>query len=281
MLYTKFAGTGFQRMVDNGDGTFSPVVVLAADPTIDIGVVDQGAAGAAPWLTADAATLAKVEAVRALLAASLPLPTGAATQATLAAILAALPGTLDSGALRAIIEGALPAGEAHLGAVGGHISTPSATFTRPADTTAYASGDLIANNVTAGSVVPLSWVASRAAAGSFMVRRARLKKSGLVNTNASFRLHLYGASPTVTNGDNGVWSSSESGYLGSLDLDMSGTTGRVFSDAAEVVGQPAVGSEISVSLGSGSTIYGLLEARGAYTPGNAEVFTVVLEVLQN
>jgi hypothetical protein len=29
----------------------------------------------------------------------------------------------------------------------------SASFTRPADTTAYASGDLVANSTTAGSVV--------------------------------------------------------------------------------------------------------------------------------
>lgn len=37
------------------------------------------------------------------------------------------------------------------------IFTPFYTFTRPADTTQYAAGDLIANSATAASVVPLSW----------------------------------------------------------------------------------------------------------------------------
>lgn len=181
----------------------------------------------------------------------------------------------------ATIGAALPAGENHIGEVGGHTAVPSANFTRPNDTTAYASGDLIANNTTAGSVTPMSFTAARVAAGSGMIRRARLKKSGTTVTNASFRLHLYSSSPTPANGDNGVWSTTESGYLGSIDLDMTGTTARVFTDAAKVVGTPAVGSEINFALAAGQTIYGLLEARAAYTPAAQEVFTVDLEILQN
>jgi hypothetical protein len=171
----------------------------------------------------------------------------------------------------------LGAGEAHIGAVGGATTNPSANFTRPTDTTPYASGDLVANNVTAGSVTPLSWTVARVAAGSGMVRRARVKKSGTTVTNAQFRLHLYAASPTVTNGDNGVWLSTQSSYLGSFDV----TVDKVFSDAAEGNGAPLIGSEVNFALASGQTIYGLLEARAAYTPANAEVFTVELEVLQN
>lgn len=194
---------------------------------------------------------------------------------------ASLPVVLPAAQITSLTAPVLGAGELHVGQVGGHAATPSANFTRPADTTAYASGDLVANSVTAGSVTPLSWTAARVAAGSGCVRRARLKKSGTTVTNASFRLHLYAASPTLTNGDNGAWLSTQSTYMGAIDLDMSGTSGRVFSDAAEVVGVPVVGSEITFSLGSGQTIYGLLEARAAYTPANAEVFTCELEVFQN
>ena len=172
---------------------------------------------------------------------------------------------------------ALASGEGHLGEVGSPMATPSANFTRPADTTAYASGDLVANSTTAGSVVPLSWTAARIGAGSFMVRRARLKKSTTSVTNASFRLHLYAASPTCTNGDNGAWLTTESTYLGAIDI----TIDKAFSDAASGIGAPNTGSEISVELSSGQTIYGLIEARGAYTPGNAEVFTGILELFQN
>lgn len=160
------------------------------------------------------------------------------------------------------------------------MAMPSANFTRPADTTAYASGDLIANSVTPGSVVPMSWPVARFAAGSGAIRRARIRKSGTTVTAASFRLHLYASSPTVTNGDNGVWTSTQSGYLGSLSGDMSATAGRVFSNAAQVVATPDQGTEINFALASGQTIFGLLEARGAYTPASAEVFTVELEVDQ-
>ena len=162
------------------------------------------------------------------------------------------------------------------------VTTPSANFTRPSDTTQYASADLVANSVTAGSVVPMSWSVRR---GAGWVRRARLKKSATSVTAASFRLHLYSASPTIANGDNGAWSTTQSGYLGSLSGDMSGANGRVFSDSATVVMTPDLGSEINLALVTGATgttppvIYGLLEARGTYTPASAEVFTAELEIV--
>lgn len=165
------------------------------------------------------------------------------------------------------------------------ITRPSANFTRPADTTAYASGDLVANSTTAGSVVALSWtclpVAMNVAAdGFFFIRRAKLKKSTTGVTNAAFRLHLYGTDPAVSsgiaNGDNGAWSINDATYLGYFDF------GALVAhrDCAQLVAAPSVGAEISHSPASGSTVYGILEARGAYTPGNAEVFTVHLEIYQ-
>ena len=57
------------------------------------------------------------------------------------------------------------------------ISIATASFTRPADTTAYASGDLVANSTTAGSVIPMTFVIRPENRGS-MIRRARIKKSG-------------------------------------------------------------------------------------------------------
>lgn len=173
------------------------------------------------------------------------------------------------------------ASETHLGEVGGKIVNASANFTRPADTTAYAANDLVANSVTAGSVVPLSFTATRIATGSGKIRRAKLKKSGTTVTAASFRLHLYASSPTIANGDNATWSTTHSGYLGSFSLDMSGAAGRVFSDSAAVIAAPDHGAEIDFKLASGSTIFGLLAAVGAYTPASAEVFTAELEIEQN
>jgi hypothetical protein len=172
--------------------------------------------------------------------------------------------------------------ENYLGFVGGKATNVSANFTRPADTTAYASGDLVANSTTAASVVPMNFTVARINDATGMIRRVRVKKSTTTTTNASFRVHLYqndpSASTGISNGDNGAWLTKEAGYLGSCDV----TIDKAFSDAAEGVGVPNNGTEVNFKPTSGAqTVYALLEARAAYTPGNAEVFTVTLETLQN
>lgn len=156
----------------------------------------------------------------------------------------------------------------------------SSNFTRPSDTTAYASGDLVANSTTAGSVVPLSWTVGNADEG-MMVKRIRIKKSGTTVTNASFRVHLYESSPTCSNGDNGTWLTTVSNYMGCMDI----TVDKAFSDAAAGVGSvpSGNGTEIVLSVLTGATdktIYGLVEARAAYTPASGEIFTVILELIK-
>lgn len=157
-----------------------------------------------------------------------------------------------------------------------NVANPSASFTRPADTTAYASGDLVANSTTAGSVVPMSFTAARVSAGGFRVRRARIKKSDATLTNAQFRLHLYGADPSastgITNGDGAAWLTKHANYIGSIDI----TVDKAFSDSS--AGSAAPAATLHVTLASGQTVWGLLEARAAYVPVSAESFTVALEL---
>jgi hypothetical protein len=171
----------------------------------------------------------------------------------------------------------LTASELHIGEIGGHMAFPSSNFTRPANTTQYAVGNLVANSTTAGSVTPLSWTAARVAQESFSILRARIITSS-TTTNGIFRLHLFSASPTCANGDNGAYSvSGSAGYLGDIDVSVS----QAFTDGAFGVGVSNVGPAIQSALASGTLIYGLLEARSAYTPTSAETFTVILEILQN
>lgn len=154
------------------------------------------------------------------------------------------------------------------------ICNPSASFTRPADTTAYASGDLVANSTTAGSVAPLSF--DGIWSNRFSIKRVRLTKSGTTATNGQFRVHFYGASPTCANGDNGAWSTDQAAkYYGSIDV-----TVAAFTDGCAGVGAATAGAELNVQLptANGHTVYALLEARAAYTPANAEVFTLVPEI---
>lgn len=163
--------------------------------------------------------------------------------------------------------------------VRGNTKLVTASFARPGDTTPYAAGDLVANNTTAGSVTPMQFAVAREAGGSGMIRRARLRKSGTGVSGANFRLHLYRLAPTCQNGDNGAWLTNRAmDYLGAFDI----TCDRVFTDGAAGSGVPLTGSEINFDLPDGvSIVFGLLEARGAYTPATAEQFNVELEVLQN
>jgi hypothetical protein len=154
----------------------------------------------------------------------------------------------------------------------------SQSFTRPNNTTAYATGQLVANSTTPGLVVPMAFtVGGNSMPGQFRLSRLRLFKSGTSSTNAQFRLHLYGASPSVANGDGGVWSTSGAVfYLGSIDV----TSMKAFTDGCADVGDDAAGSEHWIRLAGGATYYGLLEARAAYTPIANEQFTVTPETVE-
>lgn len=143
------------------------------------------------------------------------------------------------------------------------------SFTRPADTTAYAANDLVANSTTAGSVTPMSFNLPPFS----MITWASLKKSTATATNANFTLHLFNSSPTVANGDNSAFSPTNSNYLGSLQLD---STTSLFSDAAGSVNRLT-----SNGIPCGGTVYGLLLAGAAYTPASAEVFTITLAGITN
>lgn len=243
------------KLHDNGDGTWSLAVYQPTSPS-----------GGGAVTVADGADVAEGQVGDAVVAAGAAGSISAKLRRISADIAALLTGIV------------LGNGENHIGQVGGHVATPTASFVRPADVTQYAVGDLVANSTVAGNVVPLSWLAARVAAGSLLIRRVRLRKTGTSVTGGSFRLHLYSASPTVANGDNAAWSSDQAAtYLGAFDVTMD----RAFTDGSGGNGSPLIGSELAVSLGAGQTIYGLLEARGTYTPVSGETISATLELMQN
>lgn len=154
----------------------------------------------------------------------------------------------------------------------------AATMTRPADTTAYAVGDMVANNTTAGSVTPIQFSnVVRSSGGTGVLRRLRLKKSGVSATGASFRVHLFRASPTAGAGDNAAFAvtSGSADYLGKVDI----TTDQSFGDGAAGFSDVSMG-DIQINPAA-TSLFALLEARGAYTPANAETFILTAEILQD
>lgn len=149
------------------------------------------------------------------------------------------------------------------------IVTSTASFTRPNDTTAYASNDLIANSVTAGSVTPMSFSVPTGYGSAAKVIGVKIQKSGTTATNGNFHLRLYASSPTCANGDNGAWSTSLSGYLGKIDPAIV----EAFTDGCTIVEGQSTATPLILSS---SPIYGLLVADAAYTPAAQEVFTITL-----
>lgn len=155
------------------------------------------------------------------------------------------------------------------------IITPSATFTRPGDITQYTAADLIANNTTAGSVTPLEWAVGPAL-GRGIIRGVKLFKSTNTATLASFNVHIFTASPTVTNGDNGALAvATAATYLGEVAVDMS--TGNSPGTAYLFKASAATAICFNTYTASGS-LFGLLEAIGGYTPAASEVFKVTLDI---
>lgn len=159
-----------------------------------------------------------------------------------------------------------------------YISNPTASFTRPADTSVYAIGDLVANSTTGTSVVPMQFsLGNSFGVGSYRMTRCRLVKSGVVVTNATFRVHLYQvAAPTFVAGagDNAAWNGTgAANWLGNMDV----ASMLAFTDGAAGTGSAPAGSEMFIKTNSGSTIWAVLAALGTYTPASGEIFTLTLE----
>lgn len=171
----------------------------------------------------------------------------------------------DAGSLRVNAKG-----EAIVALTG---KASSATFTRPNDATPYTAGDVV--STLAGAVMEFTNVLPNVG-GVFIILGARLR----IDANAipagmtGFRLHLYDATPTAI-ADNAAYnlpSADRTKYLGYVTLytirDV-GDTVWIQDDNLNVSGKLAAAS---------TTLYGILETIGAYTPAAQTVKTVTLNV---
>ena len=170
--------------------------------------------------------------------------------------------------------------------IAGDVVRVSDGFTRVADTNAYAVGDHVASTVTAGSVTAansafiLAAATRDAALGGFLTQIV-LHTTGDITTDADFRVHLFDIDPyTVapTSGDNAAISldtTISDNYLGYIDVSLNLT---LFEAETVGVGVPLL--PIPIKANSGTTIWGVLEARAAYVPASSEVFTLYAQIAQ-
>jgi hypothetical protein len=211
-------------------------------------------------------------------ALALPLPTGAASAANQTNVQSAA-GTSAGTALG--VQG-VTGGVAVTVQTPDAIQSPAASFTRPANTTAYVAGYLMANSTTAGSVVPPSWsTLVRAAGDCVRIERIRMTASSGSITNGSFRVYIFNSAPTVTSGDGAAFDAS--GVLNTNAVDnMAGNFNVTFqysgSDGAVGYGIPSTGSGVTACPTSGTAIYALVEATAAWTPPSGSVITLYPEL---
>lgn len=150
--------------------------------------------------------------------------------------------------------------------------TSRASFTRPANTTPYAGGDCVCNSTSAPALLFFGLGAQPQTRG--YITNAKLAKSSEVIANAQFRLYLFKTAITPVN-DNAAFPllfADAQSLIGFIDFEP--TTEGAGSDCAlDVLTNINLRFENDPSA---KIIYGVLVAKGAYTPVSGEQFIVEL-----
>ena len=148
---------------------------------------------------------------------------------------------------------------------------PAATLTRPANTTAYAAGTLVASSTTAGSVVVPSFTVPTDAPVISALRLSTNVTTGW--SGVAITITLWSAAPTYSNGDGGVYAvaTGMSHFLGQYQVSLiqggDGAAGR-----AGVMAGPGLVLPLSVT-----TVYWDMEIFNAATPISGQTFTLTAE----
>lgn len=168
----------------------------------------------------------------------------------------------------------------YIGSVGSLSVISSGSFARPADTSAYVIGDIVAQDTVAGGCSAVAFSASRLNGTAGRLKRCRVKVNNVAWLTKQVYVHVFKTAPIFTNGDNAAFvvGVSESEYLGAFDV----TLDQSFSNpTVKGIGLPKTGTEIMFDTAANTTnLYFVLEIRSVVTPGT-DVFTVVFEVSQD
>lgn len=160
----------------------------------------------------------------------------------------------------------------------------SATFTRPADTTAYTSGDVVNNSTSAPVIMTFPNAGSGEGA---IIQTATLFSSANQATKLAGELWLFDTAMTMDN-DNAVFTPTDAESLTLIAVIAFPASAWVVGDATSGASGNALcnAQQLYIPFRTvlGATpdpnIYGVLVARNAYTPVSAEVFTIRLGVIQ-
>lgn len=153
----------------------------------------------------------------------------------------------------------------------------SASYTRLANTTAYAAKDALTNNTS--GMVPLTFTGCARASGlSGTILNAVLIDDSAPSTPGDFTLHMFDTIPTAT-GDNLAMSVSDADSL----FYIGGIAFTVEKDAAASTLYRADQTYFPLPFKCTGTanLFGLIQVDNSYTPASAGVITVRLLIAQD
>lgn len=165
-------------------------------------------------------------------------------------------------------------GENHLGEIGGRGVAVSASFTRPANTTAYAAGYVVSNSTSATTL--MSFSIARVNAGTGYITGARLV-ADQKSITPRFRVHLFNANPTVSADGalNKELYADESKVIGVFDLPAMTTPGDTTNSTLSRAYDYTIRIPFKCASGS-TTVFAYLETLDAFTPASGGNFTLTL-----
>ena len=143
-------------------------------------------------------------------------------------------------------------------------------FTRPANTTAYAAGDVVGATAAA-----ITFNALGSAFGMIKIDDANLRIdiAAVPAGMASFRLHLYNATPPSALADNAPWdlpSGDRAAYLGYIDLGTPADMGSTLFVQTDGSGFK------TIALGNSTSLFAYLQTIAGFTPSSADAYSISL-----
>lgn len=165
----------------------------------------------------------------------------------------------------------------------------SASFTRPANTTAYGVGDVVNNSTTVPVVLTFANCA-RANGGTGRLVACRVVDSANQATKFAGELWLFDTTVTPDN-DNATFTPTEAELetlVGVFELNLTPTEEIHYFNQAATIAAGAAGNFVYLiqnaighlfqCQGGSRDLYGVLVARVAYTPVSSEVFSFRLQI---
>lgn len=257
--------------------------------------------GTSPWVTADAAAEASLSSIDTKLSSQATAAAQTTAQTSLTAIAGSTAASATAAAQTtanaslATIATNTTAGTAGTPAtqvqtvqgptsggtpvpVSSVFITPSSTTTRPNDNAPYVAFDTVCASTTAGSCVPFTWTGLRTAGATAWVFKANLQTSDTALISTTFVIHLYGATPTSSVGDNATFLTTTSSHFCDITITMNS---YAFTDSVQGSGIPNNSNACMFNPPSGTTMSGYLETKSPFTPVANSTFAVSLEEQEN